>query len=91
MPTLSLSLDGPSSHGVLSQVALERIRDTIKLSALPWTETLAVTYDQTIDVDVNDDLNRELALFVRSLHYVIGSNKHLATSKLYMEQALHGH
>jgi hypothetical protein len=42
-------------------------------------------------VDVNDDLNRELALFVRSLHYVIGSNKHLATSKLYMEQALHGH
>jgi rRNA-processing protein EBP2 len=64
MPTLFLSLDGRSSHGVSSQVALERIRDTIQLSALPWTETLAVIYDQTIDVDVDDDLNRELALFV---------------------------
>jgi rRNA-processing protein EBP2 len=86
-----LSHDEPSSHRALSQVALERIRDTIKLSALPWTETLAVTYDQTIDVDVNDDLNRELALFVRPLHYIMSSNKHLATNRLYMEQTLHGH
>ena len=49
-----------------SQNALERIRDTIKLDpSLPWTETLVVTYPETIEVDVNDDLNRELALCVR--------------------------
>ena len=49
------------------QIALERIRDTIKLpSSLPWTETLAVTYPETIEVDVDDDLNRELALYVHS-------------------------
>jgi rRNA-processing protein EBP2 len=86
-----LSHDKSASDGVLSQVALERIRDTIKLSALPWTETLAVTYDQTIDVDVNDDLNRELALFVSSLYSSNSSNKHLATNRLYTEQTLHAH
>lgn len=44
---------------------MERIRDTIKLDpSMAWTETLAVTYSETIDVDVNDDLNRELALCV---------------------------
>ena len=46
------------------QTALERIRDTIKLDSLPWTETLAVTYDQVIDIDVDDDLTRELSLCV---------------------------
>jgi rRNA-processing protein EBP2 len=46
-----------------SQVALARIRETIQLDrSLPWTETLAVTYPDAIEVDVNDDLNRELAL-----------------------------
>lgn len=44
---------------------MERIRETIKLDpSMAWTETLAVTYPETIDVDVNDDLNRELALCV---------------------------
>ncbi|KIM29997.1 hypothetical protein M408DRAFT_328429, partial [Serendipita vermifera MAFF 305830] len=51
-----------------NSVALERIRDTIKLDSLPWTETLAVTYDETIDVDVNDDLKRELAFYKQALH-----------------------
>lgn len=47
------------------QVALERIRETIQLDpSLPWTETLTVSYPETIDVDVNDDLNREVALYV---------------------------
>ena len=47
------------------QVALERILDTIKLDpSLPWTETLVLTYPETIAVDVNDDINRELALYV---------------------------
>jgi rRNA-processing protein EBP2 len=45
------------------QIALERIRDTIKLDpSLPWTETLTVSFPETIDVDLDDDLNRELAL-----------------------------
>lgn len=44
---------------------MERIRATIALDpSLPWTETLTVTYPETIDVDVEDDLNRELALYV---------------------------
>lgn len=46
-----------------SQIAMERIRETIQLDPkMPWTETLVVTYPETIDVDVDDDLNRELAL-----------------------------
>ncbi|KAH9841705.1 eukaryotic rRNA processing [Rhodofomes roseus] len=52
-----------------NKIALERIRDTIKLpSALPWTETLVVTYPETITVDVDDDLNRELAFYKQALH-----------------------
>jgi rRNA-processing protein EBP2 len=50
------------------QVALERILDTIQLDpSLPWTETLTVSYPETIDADVDDDLKRELALYVKSL------------------------
>ncbi|TFK62571.1 hypothetical protein BDN72DRAFT_931992 [Pluteus cervinus] len=46
-------------------VALDRIRKTIQLDpSLPWTETLVVSYPETIEVDVNDDLNRELSLYV---------------------------
>ena len=54
----------PSKLSTLfSQIALERIRETIQLdSSLSWTETLSVTYPETIDVDIDDDLNRELAL-----------------------------
>ncbi|EKM79510.1 hypothetical protein AGABI1DRAFT_114057 [Agaricus bisporus var. burnettii JB137-S8] len=52
-----------------NQVALERIRQTIQLDpSLPWTETLVVTYPQKIEVDVNDDLNRELAFYKQALH-----------------------
>ncbi|KAJ7921940.1 eukaryotic rRNA processing protein EBP2-domain-containing protein [Mycena leptocephala] len=50
-------------------VALARIRETIQLDrSLPWTETLAVTYPDAIEVDVNDDLNRELAFYKQALH-----------------------
>ncbi|KAF7331657.1 hypothetical protein MKEN_00045400 [Mycena kentingensis (nom. inval.)] len=49
--------------------ALARIRDTIALDpSLPWTETLVLSYPQNIDVDVNDDLNRELAFYKQALH-----------------------
>jgi rRNA-processing protein EBP2 len=45
------------------QVAMQRIRDTIQLDPrLPWTETLVVTYPEKIEVDVEDDLAREVAL-----------------------------
>jgi len=49
--------------------ALRRIRETIQLDpSLPWTETLVVSYPETIDVDVNDDLNRELAFYKQALY-----------------------
>ncbi|KAI0647869.1 eukaryotic rRNA processing protein EBP2-domain-containing protein [Trametes meyenii] len=52
-----------------NKIALERIRSTIALpSSLPWTETLAVTYPESIEVDVEDDLNRELAFYKQALH-----------------------
>lgn len=48
-----------------NEIALARIRESLQLDpSIPWTETLAVSYPHTIDVDVNDDLNRELALYV---------------------------
>ncbi|KAJ6460396.1 eukaryotic rRNA processing protein EBP2-domain-containing protein [Mycena vitilis] len=50
-------------------VALARIRETIQLDkSFPWTETLVVSYPQAIEVDVNDDLNRELAFYKQALH-----------------------
>ncbi|KAI9465387.1 eukaryotic rRNA processing [Lactarius psammicola] len=55
--------------GTDNKIALERISDTIKLDPLlPWTETLTVSFPETIDVDVNDDLNRELAFYKQALH-----------------------
>ncbi|KAJ7740259.1 eukaryotic rRNA processing protein EBP2-domain-containing protein [Mycena maculata] len=50
-------------------VALARIRDTIQLDkSFPWTETLVLSYPESIDVDVNDDLTRELAFYKQALH-----------------------
>ncbi|KAI0772245.1 eukaryotic rRNA processing protein EBP2-domain-containing protein [Irpex lacteus] len=52
-----------------NKIALDRIRETIKLDpSMPWTETLVVSYPETIDVDVDDDLNRELAIYKQALH-----------------------
>ncbi|KAG8802620.1 rRNA-processing protein and EBNA1-binding protein ebp2, partial [Serendipita sp. 399] len=49
--------------------ALDRIRENIQLDpSLPWMETLAVSYDQAIEVDVNDDLKRELEFYKQALH-----------------------
>ncbi|KAA1474755.1 eukaryotic rRNA processing [Dentipellis sp. KUC8613] len=61
---------------VNNKIALERIRDTIKLDpSMPWTETLAVSYPESIDVDVNDDLNRELAFYKQALHSANAARK----------------
>ncbi|KAJ7601245.1 eukaryotic rRNA processing protein EBP2-domain-containing protein [Mycena floridula] len=52
-----------------NEVAMDRIKETIKLDpSMPWTETLSMTYPETIEVDVNDDLNRELAFYKQALH-----------------------
>ncbi|KIK83563.1 hypothetical protein PAXRUDRAFT_832049 [Paxillus rubicundulus Ve08.2h10] len=49
--------------------ALRRIRETIQLNpSLPWTETLVISFPQTIEVDVDDDLNRELAFYKQALY-----------------------
>ncbi|EIW74651.1 eukaryotic rRNA processing [Coniophora puteana RWD-64-598 SS2] len=51
------------------KIALERIRESIQLDpSLSWTETLVVSYPETIEVDVDDDLNRELAFYKQALH-----------------------
>jgi len=51
------------------KAGLERIRESIQLDpSFPWTETLVLSYPETIDVDVNDDLNRELAFYKQALH-----------------------
>ncbi|KAI0683257.1 eukaryotic rRNA processing protein EBP2-domain-containing protein [Cytidiella melzeri] len=52
-----------------NKIVLARIRETIKLDpSIPWTDTLVVSYPDTIDVDVDDDLNRELAIYKQALH-----------------------
>ncbi|KAK0189131.1 eukaryotic rRNA processing protein EBP2-domain-containing protein [Armillaria mellea] len=52
-----------------NHAALVRIRESIQLdTSLPWTETLVLSYPETIDVDVNDDLNREVAFYKQALH-----------------------
>ncbi|KAM6494437.1 Eukaryotic rRNA processing protein EBP2 domain containing protein [Amanita muscaria] len=52
-----------------NKVALDRIRESIKLDpSLPWTETLTVTYPEKFEVDVDDDLQRELAFYKQALH-----------------------
>jgi rRNA-processing protein EBP2 len=47
---------------------MKRLRQLIELDpTLPWTEVLVTSYPQAMDaVNPNDDLNREVALFVRS-------------------------
>ena len=51
---------------------------------MPWTETLVVSYPETINVDVNDDLSRELALYVAILPS-LSHHSHFCSYK----QALH--
>ncbi|KAJ3771288.1 eukaryotic rRNA processing [Lentinula raphanica] len=64
-----------------NEVALARIRETMQLDpSLPWTETLVMSYPQTIDVDVNDDLNRELAFYKQALHSASHARKLVSKS-----------
>lgn len=60
--------DAAYSHDTLKD-AMERIRDSIKLDpGLPWTETLAIAYPSVHDVDVSNDLERELSFYKQALH-----------------------
>ncbi|KIK69825.1 hypothetical protein GYMLUDRAFT_236298 [Collybiopsis luxurians FD-317 M1] len=64
-----------------NEVALARIRESMQLDpSLPWTETLAVSYPHTIDIDVNDDLNRELAFYKQALHSATHARQLVAKS-----------
>ena len=48
---------------------MERIRDSIKLDpSFPWTETLTTTYPSLHNVDVSNDLDRELSFYKQALH-----------------------
>ncbi|KAF4617620.1 hypothetical protein D9613_006214 [Agrocybe pediades] len=50
-------------------VAMDQIRESIQLDpSLPWTETLVLSYPHKIEVDVNDDLKREVAFYQQALH-----------------------
>ncbi|KAJ4496389.1 eukaryotic rRNA processing protein EBP2-domain-containing protein [Lentinula edodes] len=65
-----------------NEIALARIRESLQLDpSIPWTETLAVSYPHIIDVDVNDDLNRELAFYKQALHSA--SHAHQIATKSY--------
>ncbi|KAI3621193.1 rrna processing protein [Moniliophthora roreri] len=67
---------------LIPQVALARIRESIQLNpSIPWTETLVLSYPHTIDVDVDDDLNRELAFYKQALHSAQEARKLAAQHK----------
>lgn len=65
--------------------ALREVRESIELKALPWIETLVVTYDKAIEDEVtgqsdgtisaaaaaNDDLRRELAFYKQALNAAV--------------------
>ncbi|QRV92349.1 rRNA-processing protein ebp2 [Ceratobasidium sp. AG-Ba] len=52
-----------------NELALKRIRETIELGKdMPWTETLAFTTSEPLDIpNADDDLNRELAIYKQAL------------------------
>jgi rRNA-processing protein EBP2 len=47
-----------------------RITDGFKLKDLPWIETMTVTSSKPIEVDVEDDMARELAFYQQALEAV---------------------
>lgn len=56
--------------------ALESILASIQLNkSLPWTETLTTIYPQTHDVDVSNDLERELSFYKQALHCAEAAKK----------------
>jgi len=82
---LSLDADAVPRQKITvdNQVALQRVRETIRLDpSLPWTESLVCDYPDKIEVeDVNDDLNRELAFYKQALHSAKLAKELAAASK----------
>ncbi|GJJ15645.1 hypothetical protein Clacol_009923 [Clathrus columnatus] len=63
--------------------ALDRILDDIRLDkSLSWTETLSTTYPQTHEVDVSNDLDRELSFYKQALHCAEAARKLAAEHSL---------
>ncbi|KAI6044914.1 eukaryotic rRNA processing [Pisolithus marmoratus] len=67
IPKQKVEIDNTSVLGIGCAEA-HTLKRSSWIHQLPWTETLVVTYPETIDVDVNDDLNRELAFYKQALH-----------------------
>lgn len=62
-------LSEPSKNAVHNREGLlEKLEDIAWPENLGWIQTLAITYDQAEEVDVNDDLTRELAFYNQALN-----------------------
>lgn len=71
------------STSLLFKRALESILASIQLNkSLPWTETLTTIYPQTHDVDVSNDLERELSFYKQALHSAEAAKKLAAEHSL---------
>lgn len=67
----------------LFQHALDSILRSIELDqSLPWTETLITTYPQIHEVDVSNDLERELSFYKQALHSAEAAKKLAADHSL---------
>ncbi|KAG9104054.1 rRNA-processing protein and EBNA1-binding protein ebp2 [Ceratobasidium sp. 392] len=67
-----------------NEVALKRIRETIELGKdMPWTETLAFTTSESLDIpNADDDLNRELAFYKQAVSTANTARAKFSAAKL---------
>ncbi|KAK8924015.1 hypothetical protein KSP39_PZI019359 [Platanthera zijinensis] len=64
-----LSLSEPSKNAVNNKEGLlEKLEDIAWPNNLEWIQKLTVVYDQAEEIDVNDDLSRELAFYNQALN-----------------------
>ncbi|XP_020589565.1 probable rRNA-processing protein EBP2 homolog [Phalaenopsis equestris] len=62
-------LSEPAKNAVHNREGLlEKLEDIAWPKDLDWIHTLTITYDQPEEIDVNDDLTRELAFYNQALH-----------------------
>ncbi|KAG8735703.1 rRNA-processing protein and EBNA1-binding protein ebp2, partial [Ceratobasidium sp. 428] len=67
-----------------NELALKRIRETIELGEdMPWTETLAFTALEPLEIpNADDDLNRELAFYKQALSTASTARAKFSAAKL---------
>lgn len=64
-----MPLSEPSKNAVYNREGLlEKLEDIAWPKNLEWIHKLTVTYDQSEEIDVNDDLSRELAFYNQALN-----------------------